>query len=105
MIIYKVFCKNYDLRKVELLAVLTERRNDLRGKTRVESASRWAKWMFGQMVRDKHSIFVVPQELNLKEDSIMPAERMIFSKEEFGERGKSSPYDFFSFSPLKRLIN
>jgi hypothetical protein len=68
MIIYRVFCKNYDLRKVELVGVLTERRNDLRGKTRFESASRWAKLMFGQLVRDKHAIFVVPDELNLKKD-------------------------------------
>jgi hypothetical protein len=105
MIIYKVFYKNYEFKNGELMGVFVERRKDLRGKNRLESGLRWAKWVFGQTVRDKHAIIVVPQELNLKKDSIMPAEKMISSKEEFGESGKSSPYDFFSFSPSKRLIN
>jgi hypothetical protein len=105
VIIYKVFCMNYDLKKGELLGVLTERRNDLRGKTRLESAARWAKLMFGQLVRDKHTIFVVPDELNFKNNTTMLMEKMVFNKEEFCERGKSSHYDFFSCSPSKRLIN
>jgi len=29
----------------------------------------WAKSMFGQTVKNKHAIFVVPHELNLKKDS------------------------------------
>jgi len=62
---------DYDLKKGELLGVLTERRNDLRGKTRLESATRWAKMMFGQLVRDKHTIFVVPDELKFKKNTTM----------------------------------
>jgi len=93
--IYKVFCKNYDLRKVELVGVLTERRKDLRGKTRLESGSRWAKWIFGQLVRDSHAIFVVPGELGLKKNTTMPLEKMAFDQEEFLEKGKSLHYDFF----------
>jgi len=91
MIIYKVFCKNYDLREVELVGVLTERRNDLRGKTRLESASRWAKLMFGKLVRDRHAIFVVPNELNFKKNTTMLVEKKVFNKEEFLEMmgGKS----------------
>ncbi len=84
-IIYKVFCKNYDLGKGELVGVLTERRTDLRGKTRLESASRWAKLMFGQMVRDKHAIFVVPDKLNFKKNTITLVEKMVSNKEEFLE--------------------
>ena len=79
MIIYKVFCKNYDLREVELVGVLTERRNDLRGKTRLESASRWAKLMFGKLVRDKHAIFIVPDELDLKKNTRVLVEKMVFT--------------------------
>ena len=69
MIIYKVFYKNYEFKKGELMGVFVERRKDLRGKSRLESGLTWAKSMFGQMVRDKHAIFVIPQELNLKKDS------------------------------------
>ena len=94
MLIYKVFYKNYEFKKGELMGVFVERRKDLRGKSRLESGLRWAKSMFGQMVRDKHAIFVVPQELNLKNDSKVPAENIILSKGEFWERGKSSHYDF-----------
>ena len=69
MITYKVFYKNYKLKKGELMGVLVERRKDLRGKSLLESGLRWAKSMSGQEVRNKHAIFVVPYELNLKKDS------------------------------------
>jgi len=69
MIIYKVFWMDYDLKKGELLGVLTERRNDLRRKTRLESATRWAKMVFGQLVRDKHAIFVAPDELKFRKNT------------------------------------
>jgi len=94
MIIYKVFYKNYELKKGDLVAALTERRKDSRGKNRLESGLRWAKSMFGQMVKDKNAIFVVPHELNWKEDSIVPAEKILFTKEEFRERRINSHYDF-----------
>jgi hypothetical protein len=71
MIIYKVFYKNYEFKKGELLGVLTERRKDMRGRSKVESGLKWAKLVFGQMVRDKHTIFVVPHELNLENDTII----------------------------------
>ena len=65
MIIYKVFYKNYDLGKGDFIGALIERRKDLRGKSRVESGLRWAKFTFGKMVKDKHAIFVVPDGLHL----------------------------------------
>jgi hypothetical protein len=83
MIIYKVFYKNYDLKKGELMGALIERRKDLRGKSRVESGLRWARLTFGQTVKDKHAIFVVPDELDLKSNRIAPVDKMIFTKEEF----------------------
>jgi hypothetical protein len=83
MIIYKVFSKNYELKKGELMGILAERREGLRGKTRVESGLKWAKLVFGQMVRDRQAIFVVPDEVNLKDNIITPAEKMVFTKQEF----------------------
>jgi len=70
MTIYKVFYKDYELKKGELMGALTERRKDLRGKNIVESGLKWAKLAFGHMVKDEHAIFVVPDELNLKDDTI-----------------------------------
>ena len=81
-IIYKVFCKNYDLKKGELVGVLTERRKDLRGRSRLESASRWAKLMFGDVVKDKHAIFVVPDELKFKKDTEILMGQMLFNGDE-----------------------
>jgi hypothetical protein len=66
---YKVLYKNHKLKKGELMGVLVERRKDLRGKSRLESGLKWAKSMFGQTVKNKHTIFVVPDELNSKKDS------------------------------------
>jgi hypothetical protein len=83
MIIYKVFYKNYKLKKSELIASLTERRKDLRGKTRVESGLKWAKFMFGGMGRDKQAIFVIPDEVNLRDNIIIPMEKMVFTSQEF----------------------
>jgi hypothetical protein len=68
-ITYKALYKNYKLKKGELMGILVERRKDLRGKSLLESGLSWAKSMFGQTVKDKHAIFVVPQELNLTKDS------------------------------------
>ena len=51
------------------MGVLVERRKDLRGKSRLESGMSWAKSMFGQTVKNKHMIFVVPDESKAKKDS------------------------------------
>jgi hypothetical protein len=75
MITYKAFYKNYKLKKGELMGVLLERRKDLRGKSPLESGLRWAKSMFGRAVKNKHWIFVVPRELNLRKDSHWPRRR------------------------------
>ena len=67
MVVYKVFYKNYELEKGDLIGVLTERRNDLRGMTLVESGLRWARLIFGGMVIDRQAVFVVPDKLDLSE--------------------------------------
>ena len=62
MVVYKVFCKNYELKKAEPMGMLIERREDLRGMNQVESGFRWAKLAFGHSVENKQTIFVVPDE-------------------------------------------
>jgi hypothetical protein len=83
MIMYKVFYKNYELKKGELMGTLIERRKNLRGMTKSQTGLRWARFAFGQLVKDKYAIFVVPHELNLRNDAIIPVEKGIFAKEEF----------------------
>jgi len=51
------------------MGTLVERRKDLRGKSKLESGLNWAKAMFGQTVKNKHMIFVVPDESKVKKDS------------------------------------
>jgi hypothetical protein len=83
MMIYKVMFKNYELKRGELMGALVERRKDSRGKSRVESGLKWAKLVFGQRVGDKQAIFIIPHQLNLKDNTIMPMQKFVFSKEEF----------------------
>jgi hypothetical protein len=67
MIVYKVFCRDDELKRNDLIGVLAERRRDLRGKTRFESGLRWAKVFFTGLVKDRQGIFVVPNELDVRE--------------------------------------
>ena len=63
MIAYKVFYKNYELKRGELMGILIERRKDLRGMMQIESGLKWARSTFGGFVGNKQLIFVVPREL------------------------------------------
>ena len=83
MVVYKVFCKNYELRKGELMGALIERRKDLRGMKQFESGLRWAKFTFGHLVQDKKAIFVIPNELKLEDNPKRDMEKGIFNNEEF----------------------
>ena len=82
MITYRVFQKNYDLKKGEFVGMLIERRKDLRGMRPVESGLRWAKLTFGPMVKDKKAIFVIPNELKSRSDVNWLMEKGIFTREE-----------------------
>jgi len=82
MIVYKVFCKNYELKKGELIGMLIERRQNLRGMTQIESGLRWAKLTFGRMVKDKQEVFVVPKEMRLWSDTGWLKEKAVLTKEE-----------------------
>jgi len=82
MIIYKVFSKNYELKKGELMGMLIERRKDLRGMTQIQSGMRWANVTFGRMMKDKKSMFIVPSELKLRSDTGWLVDKGVFTKEE-----------------------
>jgi len=88
MVVYKVFYKNFELKKGEFVGMLIERRKDLRGKTRLEAGMRWARVAFGSMVKDKQTIFVVPNELKLGLHTKSIIEKGIFTKEEILDMGK-----------------
>ncbi len=82
MIIYKVFLKDYMLKRGELVGMLIERRRDLRGMTQLQSGTKWANVTFGRMTKDKKSMFIVPSELKLRSDTRWLMEKGIFTKEE-----------------------
>ena len=82
MVVYKVFYKNFELKKGEFVGILIERRKDMRGKTQLESGMRWAKLAFGHMVKDEKTIFVVPKELKLAIHTKSIIEKGIFTKKE-----------------------
>lgn len=82
MLVYKVYRKNYNLKKGDLIGVLIERRKDLRGLGKIESGLKWAKMRFGNDVEDKKEIFVIPHELNLRINFNWLREKGIFTKDE-----------------------
>ena len=88
MVVYKVFYKNFKLRKGEFVGLLIERRKDMRGETQIESAMKWAKLAFGCMVKDEKTIFVVPKELKLGINTESIIEKGRFTKEEILGMGK-----------------
>jgi len=89
MIVYVVFCKDYEHRKGELMGMLVERRKDMRGETQWQSGAKWAREAFGHLVKDKKDIFVFPKEMEMNvDDERLLVEKGIFTKEEFLEVGK-----------------
>ncbi len=86
MIVYVVFCKDYEHKRGELMGMLVERRKDMRGETQWQSGSKWARQAFGHFVKDKKDIFVFPKEMEMNDnDERLLVEKGIFTKEEFLE--------------------
>jgi hypothetical protein len=90
MIIYEVFCKDYEQKKGKLVGMLVERRKDTRGQTQWESGTKWARQAFGHLVKDKRDIFVYPKEMEINDEKGLLTEKGIFSKEEFLEVMKAT---------------
>jgi hypothetical protein len=82
MLVYKVFYKDFEHKKGELIGILVERRKNLRGMSLAESGLRWAKLTFGKLEKNEKPIFVVPNEMNLRNDANWLAEKWMFTKEE-----------------------
>jgi len=82
MVVYRVFEKNYKLKKGEFMGMLIERRSRPRGLTQIESGVRWAKLTFGRMAKDKNAVFIVPCEWNPRGDPQGLMEKLLFTKEE-----------------------
>jgi hypothetical protein len=82
MVVYKVFYKNFELKKGEFVGMLIERRKDTRGKNQIESGMRWAKLAFGRNVEHEKTMFVVPTELKLDIHSKWIMDKGTFTKEE-----------------------
>jgi hypothetical protein len=86
MIVYVVFCKDYQHKRGELMGMLVERRKDMRGETQWQSGAKWARQAFGHFVKDKKDIFVFPKEMEMNDnDERLLVEKGIFTKEEFLE--------------------
>jgi hypothetical protein len=86
MIVYVVFCKDYQHKRGELMGMLVERRKDMRGETQWQSGAKWARQAFGHFVKDKKDIFVFPKEMEMNDnDERVLVEKGIFTKEEFLE--------------------
>ncbi len=88
MVVYKVFYKNFKLKKGEFVGMLIERRKDMRGKTQIESGTEWAKLAFGHMVKDGEMIFIVPKELKVGINTESIIGKGIFTKKEILGMGK-----------------
>jgi len=82
MIVYKVYYKNYELKKGELIGMLIERRNGLRGMKQVETGLKWAKSAFGPKMKEEKNIFVVPNELDVEGDIRWLMDKGVFTKDE-----------------------
>ena len=86
MMVYVVFCKDYEHKKGELMGMLVERRKDTRGETPWGSGAKWARQAFGHLVKDKKDIYVFPKEMEMNnDDERLLVEKGILSKEEFLE--------------------
>ena len=83
MVVYVVFCKDFEHRKGELMGMLVERRKDMRGRTQWESGVKWARLAFGHLVKDKKDIFVFPKEMEINDDKGLLVEKGILGKEEY----------------------
>lgn len=94
MTVYKVFLKNYELKKGEVLGLLVERRKNLRGSTRLESGLRWARAVFGHEVKEKRALFIVPDELMPRSDTARALmDKGIFSRVELREMVKPTSHE------------
>ncbi len=78
MIVYRVFYKDFERKACRLLGELKERRRDLRGMTQIQAGLKWARLLFGECIRNRQDLVVVPREF--------PSEHGTFIEGGQGER-------------------
>ena len=65
MIIYNVHYQDYKSKSKEMIGALVERRKDPKRRfTLIQSALKWAKIEFGQLVKDANAIFIEERVVN-----------------------------------------
>ena len=65
MIIYNVHYQDYKNESKEMIGALTERRKDPKSRsTLIQSALKWAKIEFWQLVKDANAIFIEERVVN-----------------------------------------
>lgn len=82
MLVYKVFYKDFQRKRGDLIGILVERRKNTRGMSFAESGLRWAKLTFGKLESNRKPIFVIPNEMDLKSDATRISDKWMFTKEE-----------------------
>jgi hypothetical protein len=87
MVVYAVFCKDFEHKKGERVDMLIERRKDMRGQTKWESGTKSARQAFGHLVKDKKDLFVFPKEMEINGGRLL-VEKGTFTKEEYLELEK-----------------
>ncbi len=86
MMVYVVFYKDYKYRRGELMGLLVERRKETRGETLWGTGTKWARQVFGHLVKDKKDIFIFPKKMDVNtDDETMLVEKGILTKEEYLE--------------------
>jgi len=85
MTVYKVFYlyKNEEPIRGEFMGALMERRKNWRGRSRVQSGLIWARLAFGDKVEDRDSLYVLPEDLNFKNDTVLPVGKKILDRDEY----------------------
>lgn len=87
MKVYKVYYKDFELKRGELVGMLVERRNDLRGMSPIESGLKWARLTFNHLVKEGKTLFVIPDELKLRIDARWFLHKGVLTREDlFGLR-------------------
>ena len=59
----------------------------MRGQTKWESGTKWARQAFGHLVKDKKDLFVFPKEMEINDGRLL-VEKGTFTKEEYLELEK-----------------
>ncbi len=75
MVVYRVLYKDYERKTCRFIGELRERRRELRGMTHIQAGLKWARLLFGECVRNRQALLVVPRELTPEREASVPEEQ------------------------------